>query len=323
MKLLVSGSLNYDVMFFVERFAPPKTYVRDLKTFLGGSGGNAAVSAAKILGFGEVGFLGAVGDDQIGRLQVEGLRSHGIIVDHVVKISSTPSGQSFIAVKPDGSTAVYSYYGANELLRVEHVSDALVRVGDRFDGLLIMNPPLDVAEFLVRKASQLLKRIFWDPGILATKGLRKLSPVLAGVDYFMPNESELLMMTGTDDLLKALNKLREAGYRSKLVVKSGDKGSYLIDLGLGVLTHVSSVDPQVLGLNLVSTSGCGDTYTGVFTAYKLSGFDDITSMIHASCASGIKASREDPRGSPSKKELEGLYRDCVKETCIEERHISS
>ncbi|MEM3948033.1 MAG: PfkB family carbohydrate kinase, partial [Zestosphaera sp.] len=83
-KLLVVGSLNYDVMLFVERFAPPKTRVNRLKTFLGGSGGNAAVSAAKILGPGKVAFLGAVGDDEIGRLQLNDLERHGVITNHVV-----------------------------------------------------------------------------------------------------------------------------------------------------------------------------------------------------------------------------------------------
>ncbi|MEM2004847.1 MAG: carbohydrate kinase family protein [Zestosphaera sp.] len=321
-KLLVVGSLNYDVMLFVERFAPPKTRVNRLKTFLGGSGGNAAVSAAKILGPGKVAFLGAVGDDEIGRLQLNDLERHGVITNHVVKISRTPSGQSFVAVSPDGDTAVYSYYGANEFLQVEHVSNALATVGEDFEGLLVMNPPLNVARFLVGEASRRSKKVFWDPGMLAAGGLRELSPVMMHVDYLMPNEWELLMMTGANNVLGALDKLARHTRRPKLVIKSGVRGSYLVDLSLGTLTHVASVDPQALGLKLVSTSGCGDTYTGVFTAYKLCGFEDVTAMTYASCASTIKASKEDPRGAPSKEELENLHAECVKIVSVEERHIS-
>lgn len=322
MKLLVAGSLNYDVMLFVERFSPPKTRVNILKKFPGGSGGNAAVSAAKILGPGKVVFLGAVGRDRIGRLQLNNLKRHGVIIDYIINVPDAPSGQSFMAVNPNGDTAIYSYYGANEFLQVEHASSVLAEVSDSLEGLLIMNPPLNVVEFLVSEASRRSKKVFWDPGILADSGLHKLGHIIMRVNYLMPNKSELLTMTGTSNMLEALNKLIKNEYRSKLVIKSGIEGSYLVDLSLGRLVHVSSVDPRALRLKPVSTSGCGDTYTGVFTAYRLHGFEDITAMTYASCASAIKASREDPRGAPSREELESLYSECIKEISIEESHIS-
>lgn len=321
-KLLVAGSLNYDVMLFVERFSPPKTRVNALKRFLGGSGGNAAVSAAKILGPGKVAFLGAVGRDRIGRLQLNDLKRHGVVIDYIINIPDIPSGQSFVAVNPSGDTAIYSYYGANELLQVEHAGNVLAKVGDSLEGLLIMSPPLNVVEFLVSEASRRFKKVFWDPGILAGSGLHKLGHVITRVNYLMPNESELLAMTGATNMMEALNKLMKCEFSSKLIIKSGVRGSYLVDLSHSLLTHVSSVDPRRLGFKLVSTSGCGDTYSGVFTAYRLRGFEDVTAMTYASCASAVKASREDPRGAPSKEELESLYSECVKEVSVEERNIS-
>ena len=64
-----------------------------------------------------------------------------------------------------------------------------------------------------------------------------------------------------------------------------------------------------LGLELVSTVGCGDALVGVFTALKYMGYSDIEALKLSNCTATINASREEPRGSPCLNELIKLFKN--------------
>ncbi len=302
--LLVSGSLNYDVTFEVNAFAPPKAIVRKISRYLGGSGGNAAVAAARILGPRKVFFLGSVGNDDIGEMHLKSLAEEGLITQYIRVVDGVESGQAFVAVRPDGETAIYSYYGANQYI----TSDALSKILPKIQATLIMNPPLPVAREIALQAKSFGKKIFWDPGALAYKGIDELGDIIRHTDYFMPNLNELLILTGENSLTDALNRIKEINPRLKVILKRGAEGASFHYLRTGEEIKIPAIPPEALGLGgIVSTVGCGDTLTGSFTALMLRGFNERDSLLLSVCAAAVNLAFEGPRNSPTYNELLNKY----------------
>ncbi len=309
-KLMVVGSLNYDVTLYVDRFAPPKTVVRRLTRHLGGSGGNSAVAAARVLGEGAVVFFGAVGNDDIGRKHIDALREEGIITDIIRIIDDAESGQAFVAVDRSGNTAIYSYYGANTKLTPEKIDEKVLTYLDAVRYVLITNPPLPTALELASKAKELGKTVVWDPGAQSKHGLGVLKPLLGKVDYLAPNEGELLTMTGAKKLLEAIKSVQRVNPRLKILVKRGEKGSLLMNPSSSTMISVNAVPPEALGYKTTSTVGCGDAYVGVFTAFLILGYSEVDAMKVATCAATLNAAHDGPRGVPPKHTLLKWFEAC-------------
>ncbi len=304
--LLVTGSLNVDITFKVPRFAPPKTPIDELEEYLGGSGGNAAVAAARVLGPGKVVFLGCVGDDEEGRLHLKALSQEGIVTNCIKIIEGVRSGKAFVAVRHDGETAIYSYYGANSLLHVENAEAALKEFGDSLTGVLITNPPISVAHYLSMEGRNRGLNIFWDPGSTALKGLKALTEILKHVDYLLPNEGEVLAMTGRGSVGEAIEALRAINPDIKVVVKRGVKGATLF-MPTGSTFSVPSVKPEEINLpGVASTTGCGDALTGVFTAMKILNYEDREALRMAVIAASYNAGFSGPRHSPDLRTLKEI-----------------
>lgn len=309
-KVIVAGSLNYDIMFFVDRFAPPKVKVKALARYLGGSGGNAATAAARFLGTrGTVIMFGAVGNDDIGRKHLSALRNEGVDTSFIVIKEGVESGQAFVAVNPSGETAIYSYYGANEALSNADMQP-LINSGIKPTAALIMNPPIEVAEAIAGWARDQSAMVVWDPGSLSHEGIDKLRGIIHRVDIIAPNKDELLSMTQATSVEEGVRILRKVNPELLVLSKEGIKGSRLF-MKDRVLV-VRGIPTERLGLRTRSTSGCGDTYVGVFTAAISVGYDFIDAMVLATCAATINASKEEPRGSPTYVELMKYVTICRK-----------
>ena len=65
--LVVCGAINWDISCFVERLPVPgeEVTIENITRVSGGTGGNIAVAAARILGAKEVALIGALGKDDI------------------------------------------------------------------------------------------------------------------------------------------------------------------------------------------------------------------------------------------------------------------
>jgi len=307
--ILVAGSLNYDITIYVDRFAPPKSIIKKIKRFLGGSGGNAAVAAARILGRDKVFLLSAVGNDEIGRAHIKALRNEGVSTTLVKVIDDIESGQAFVIINKSGESAIYSYYGANAYLMPEEAKDDVTSVLGKVSHILIMNPPLPIASMLVKLAHGRDKTILWDPGTLSNLGLNMLADVIKTIDYLLPNREELFILTSSKNVTEAVKKLLRINPELKLIIKEGAHGVKYVDLKSRIIYLIEGVPLHELGLKLVSTVGCGDALVGVFAALKCMGYSDIEALKLSNCAAAINASREEPRGSPYFSELIKLFEE--------------
>lgn len=306
-RLVVCGTINWDISCFVERLPVPgeEVIVKDITRISGGTGGNTAVAAARILGAEEVALIGALGRDEIARQQIAALGDEGVITDGIGYIEGMESGQAHILIDRTGQNVIASYLGANARLTREHLDKAQFKQQlQECRCIALTDPPLEVAERLIKLAKQRSVPLLWDPGILIGPNQDAVQSLAKEAGVLFLNETESNALLGTDGLNTSLQKLKELGFANHVVLKLGARGAAVLEPASGLVIEAPALPLKELGLNVVSTVGCGDVFAGAFAAYYVMGDDLRKSLIMASAAAGLNAARPETRGGPGRAALE-------------------
>jgi ribokinase len=305
--LVVCGAINWDISCFVERLPVPgeEVIVKHITRVSGGTGGNVAVAAARILGAKEVALIGALGRDDIARQQIAALEDEGVITEGIQHIKREESGQAYILVDQAGENVIASHLGANARLGLEHLNKVQVkRQLQECRGIVLTDPPLEVAVELIHMAKRRAVPVLWDPGILIDQDWEALQSLAKQAEVLFLNETEASALLGTDELNMSLQKLKKLGFRNHTVLKLGAQGAVMLEPASSTVIEISALPLKELGLNVINTVGCGDVFAGVFAAYHVLGANLRKSLIMASAAAGLNATRPETRGSPDRGNLE-------------------
>ena len=305
--LLVCGAINWDVSCFVEWLPVPgeEVTIKHITRVSGGTGGNVAVAAARILGTKKVALVGALGKDDIARQQVTALKDEGVIITGIHQIVGEESGQAYILVDQKGQNVIASHLGANARLGLEHLNKAQVQEQlQECQGIVLTDPPLEVAKELINLAKRRDIPLLWDPGILISPNREALQCLAKEAKVLFLNETEANALLGADKLNTSLQRLKELGFRNHTVLKLGAQGATMLEPASGTVTQIPALPLKELGLKVVNTVGCGDVFAGVFAAYHVMGSNLAQSLIMASAAAGLNATKPETRGSPSRANLE-------------------
>jgi len=305
--LVVCGAINWDISCFVERLPVPgeEVTIKHITRVSGGTGGNVAVAAARILGAEKVALIGALGKDDIAHQQIAALEDEGVITEGIDNIAGVESGQAYILIDQTGQNVIASHLGANARLGLEHLNKAQVkRQLQECRGMVLTDPPLEVAEELINLAKRRDVPLLWDPGILISPNREALHSLARQAEVLFLNETEANALLGTDELNASLQKLKELGFGNHTVLKLGAQGAAMLEPASGLIVEVPALPLKKIGLNVVSTVGCGDVFAGVFAAYHVMGSSLAQSLIMASAAAGLNATRPETRGSPARANLE-------------------
>ncbi len=311
--LVVCGAINWDISCFVERLPLPgeEVAVQHITRVSGGTGGNVAVAAARILGAKKVALIGALGEDDIARQQVAVFGAEGVISEGIHRIAEEESGQAYILVDRAGQNVIASHLGANTRLGVEHLNRARAsRQLEECQGVVLTDPPLEVAEELIDLAGQSNVPVLWDPGVLVSPNRKALQSIAREVEVLFLNETEASALLGTEELDTSLQRLQELGFRNHIVLKLGTQGAVMVEPASGLINEVPALPLQELGLNVINTVGCGDAFVGAFAAYYALGADFQKLLIMAGAAAGLNATRPETRGSPERAILEATEQKC-------------
>jgi ribokinase len=306
-KLVVCGAINWDITCFVEHLPTPgeEVTVKRITRVSGGTGGNVAVAAARILGPERVALIGTLGDDNIAHQQIAALDAEGVITEGVSHMPGEESGQAYISVDQEGQNVIVSYLGANARLGLEHLNNPSVQhFPQKCQGIVLTDPPLDVVAELINLAKQHRIPVLWDPGILTSHGWEALEPLAKQTDIVFLNEAEATALFGTTRLDMVLRHLQESEFPKHLVFKLGAEGAAMLEPVTGTVIEAPALPLKELGLNVINTVGCGDVVVGAFAAYLALGVSYKKSLIMASVAAGLNATRPETRGSPDRATLE-------------------
>jgi ribokinase len=305
--LVVCGAINWDISCFVERLPVPgeEVIIKHISRVSGGTGGNIAVAAARILGAKKVALIGALGRDDIARQQIVALEAEGVITAGIRQIIGEESGQAYILVDQTGENVIASHLGANARLGLGHLNKAeLKQQLQECKGIVLTDPPLDVAAELINLAKRHGVPVLWDPGILICLNSEALLSLAKETEVIFLNETEASALLGTDKLDTSLQRLKELGFGNHTVLKLGGQGAVMLEPASGTAIEVPVLPLKKLGLDVVNAVGCGDVFAGVFAAYYVLGSSLEQSLIMASVAAGLNATRPETRGSPNRARLE-------------------
>jgi ribokinase len=299
-RVIVVGSLNIDlVVRAVSLPAAGQTVTgEDLARHQGGKGGNQAAAASRLGG--AVAFVGAVGRDDFGASALKALEDEGIDTEHVMRVDR-PTGVALIVVDAIGQNQIAVAPGANAAVDEQMVEAAIAALAPTEGDVVLVSrevPPPAVRAALAsgRKGGALT---ILNPA--PADGLEDETCRLA--DFLTPNETELRMISGTDLVEAAAERLLGDGRTRRLAVTLGAAGAALVERGDRV-TRIPA--PRV---EPVDTTGAGDTFNGALAALLAERRPPAESVGLAVAAASLSTLRAGAReGMPSRREVEDFLR---------------
>ena len=250
------GALNVDRLFQVNciAHAEEESFIENQHETCGGSAANAIVGLAR-LGC-KVGFVGKVGSDREGDMQVSEFKAEGVDTSGIIH-SPGRSGSVLGFVDRKGARALYINSGVNDTIipsevNRDYVSQAKYLHLTSFVGEKPFQTQLKLLETISKSV-----KISFDPGaIYAKKGLTQLEPILKRTQVAMPNRGELELITGYKEYVKGADALIAAGVKV-VAVKLGSEGSYVTN-GRERF-HLDAFETKT-----VDTTGAGDAFCAGF-----------------------------------------------------------
>jgi ribokinase len=264
-RIAVIGSNMVDLVTYVQRM-PVKGETVEAPSFEmghGGKGANQAVAAAK-LGASVV-MVTAVGDDMFADNTIKNLAGLGVDTTYVKRVAGKSSGVAPIMVEPSGENSILIVKGANADLSPEDVDRAAEALKTCDLILLQLEIPLETVYAAIAFGKRHGIRTVLNPA----PATPELDPErVRDVSFFIPNETELAILTGMP-----AGADQEIGLAALSLVKKGVE-TVIVTLGSrgALVTSASSVlrIPPVR-VEPVDTTGAGDAFVGSFARYFAGG----------------------------------------------------
>lgn len=275
-KIAVIGSINMDMVATARRIPRKGETISatGISYIPGGKGANQAVAAARLGG--DVTMFGCVGDDAFCDRLLENLRENGVCADSVDILPGESSGLAMIVVA-ENDNAITVIPGANARVTPAYI-DAHWEEIAKADIVMLQN---EIPEKTVRYAMGLLseagKTIIYNPAPAAKAD----AFLVEHATYLTPNEHEARIVL--DDETTSLEELL-LRYEGKLIVTLGAKGVVSAQDSAVVTVPARKVD-------VVDTTGAGDTMNGAFAFAIASGMPFVEALAFANVAAGISTEK--------------------------------
>ena len=279
-RILVIGSIAIDNTIFTKQLptAGTTTLADSYMVNIGGKGANQAC-AAHFLGA-EVSFIGAVGKDKNGEMVKEFLKEQGL--NARIKDSEKPTGVAFIILdESNAENRILIIQGANTDISIEDIdkNDDLFREGDIL--LTQFENAIPTVEHVLKKAHDRGMTVILNPA--PYKEINR--DYFKYVDYIVPNEHELELLTHNKNPQKGAYILQKQGAKN-VIVTLGEKGSILVD------EHKNLIYVKPYKVNAVDTTGAGDSFLGAFASKLADNQDILDALKFASLASSYTVSKK-------------------------------
>lgn len=308
-KVLVIGSLNMDYSISVDKLPSPGETVlgSDFLLVPGGKGANQAYGLGKLGA--NVSMIGAVGDDDNGRLLLENLKSVNVNIDGIEVISGEKTGCAFVNVDSNSENNIIVIGGAN--LKVDkHIIDKNISKVKEADIIVMqLEIPIDTIKYVLELTKEDNKIIIIDPAP-AKKNIDK--DIFNNVDFIKPNITELEILSGMKinndiDVVQAANKMLELGVKN-VIVTLGENGSILV-------SKDKNKKFETLKVNAVDSTAAGDSFVAGL-ALSLSENKPLENSIkYAHIVSSYSVTKKGAQSSiPSKEDLNEFISVLKKET---------
>jgi sugar/nucleoside kinase (ribokinase family) len=231
--------------------------VEEIRITPAGSAGGTAVTLAKLGA--EVRSAGALGTDALGDVMVDLLGRFGVDTALLVRRDGVQTSASVLPIRPDGSRPAFHVIGANAAYGPDDVDwDALAAATHLHLGGPEFMGGEHAARILgfAREHGVVTSADILAPGEQAAQIVDWIAPAFEHLDYLLPNDEQVLGMSGRDDLEEGSRALLERGVGCVAATRGAD-GALVVDAD-GV-EHVPA-----FAVDVVDTTGCGDAFSAGF-----------------------------------------------------------
>ncbi len=235
------------------------------------SGGSAANTVAGLAALGlRAGFIGQLGEDQLGEIFTHDIRSLGVEFDTPPRSDVGATARCLILVTPDAQRTMNTFLGAAQMLGPDTVDAAHIASAKTLylEGYLwdpeaaraAMYAAMDAA----RDAGTTVAFTLSDSFVVSRHRADLMRLLDEGrIDILFGNEAEILMLAGSDDLETALEMVRpKVGI---LVVTRSEQGALALSGSQRAEVAAEPIE------RLVDTTGAGDLFAAGFLAGQARG----------------------------------------------------
>jgi 5-dehydro-2-deoxygluconokinase len=286
--------------------------LEDIATFaksVGGCPANIAIGTAR-LGL-ESGLITRVGDEQMGRFVIEQMRREGVAVDGIKTDPQRLTALVLLAVEDEGVSPMIFYRSdcADMALAEEDIDEAFVASARAVvvTGTHFSRPNSDAAQRkAIRIAKQAGRKVVFDIDYRPTlwgltghaagferyvksdKVSERLRTVLPDCDLIVGTEEEIMIASGADHALGALEAIRALS-NATIVLKRGPMGCIVYD------GPITALEAGIVGkgfpIEVYNVLGAGDAFMSGFLRGYLKGEPLATAATWANACGAFAVSR--------------------------------
>jgi sugar/nucleoside kinase (ribokinase family) len=231
--------------------------VEEIRITPAGTAGGTAVTLAKLGA--AVASAGAIGSDALGQTLVGLLEGFGVDTDLLLRRDGVQTSASVLPIRPDGSRPALHVVGANATYTSADAPWEAIAAATHLH--------LGAPEFMGGEEAAKILAFAREHGVVTSADLLApgeqagaihdwVAPMFAHLDYLLPNEEQVLGLSGADDLVQGCRALVAEGVGC-VVATAGADGAVIVD----------AEDVERVGafaVDVVDTTGCGDAFSAGF-----------------------------------------------------------
>jgi sugar/nucleoside kinase (ribokinase family) len=231
--------------------------VEEIRITAAGSAGGTALTLAKLGA--RASSAGAIGSDAVGDMLASLLERAGVDTSLLVRRDDVQTSASVLPIRPSGERPALHVIGANATYGPDDApwdeiagSTHLHMGGPEFmGGEAAVRILAHAREHGVTTSADILA-----PGDQAADLVDWIAPAFGELDYLLPNDEQVLGLSGEDELVAGCRALVERGVGCVVATRGAD-GVVLVDAEESEAVPAFEVD-------VVDTTGCGDAFSAGF-----------------------------------------------------------
>jgi sugar/nucleoside kinase (ribokinase family) len=231
--------------------------LEEIRITAAGSAGGTALTLAKLGA--EVQSAGAIGTDAFGDVLVRLLEDGGVDPGLLVRRTDVQTSATVLPIRPNGERPALHVIGANATYGPDDAPwDAIAAATHLHLGAPEFMGGEAAAKILsfAREHGVVTSADILAPGEQAAQIVDWIAPAFEHLDYLLPNDEQVLALSGEDDL--------EAGARALLGRGVGCVAATAGADGAVVVSAQGSERVPAFPVEVVDTTGCGDAFSAGF-----------------------------------------------------------
>ena len=266
-EFLIKHSLTKSTMKLIEEseFKKLLSSLKIEETISGGSVANSMVGLSQLGN--EVGFIGKISDDELGKKYEDGLKKEKVKYLYKKKREKLPSGSCLILITPDSERTMCTFLGTAGKINDNDIKEEDIKIAEMvfLEGYLWDegNPKkaFNKAITYSKKVAMSLSDLF----CVERHKSHFLELVKNKLDIIFANEQEILSLIDSKKFEEAVSFSKEI--KKNVIVTRGEKGAISINKGHVVEVHAKT------NLKIKDLTGAGDLFAAGYLHGVINGLD--------------------------------------------------